>query len=269
MTGPALVDRSSRPSVTARRRSCGAALAARTATSRRCPRPGAAAARTAPERRATARPGGRAARASGCAAAQVLVDAERLRPRVSVHTLYTSAPPGATSCDRRVDQLALQPARRSTSSGWMRQRASGRRRNTPRPEHGASTSTRSNEPPERSGGRRASATTDASRSDPSAAGTFSATSRARTGRDVGRRPPAHPSRQVRVALPPGAAHRSSDPHRRAAASTSSATHCDASVLHVAVGALGDLRPARSSCSSAAYASPRPRSAMSRSTIQSG
>ena len=65
---------------------------------------------------------------------------------LSVHTEYTSRPPGRTArrgCD---EQLALERGELGTSLGRTRQRASGRRRSTPSPVHGASSSTRSNVP---------------------------------------------------------------------------------------------------------------------------
>ena len=144
---------------------------------------------------------------------------------VSVHTLYTSAPPGRDELHRRVDQLASAGRRGDRRPrAAMRQRASGRRRSTPRPEHGASTSTRS-KPPARSGRCRASATTTEHGGDSSA----STLARRRPHAALRARPTATtsaPGRGERVALPPGAAHRSAT-RSPGCASTRSATHCDA------------------------------------------
>ena len=65
--------------------------------------------------------------------------------RVSVHTEYTSRPPGRTIAAACASSVRLQRRRAGRPvAGCTRQRASGRRRNTPRPLHGASSSTRSN-----------------------------------------------------------------------------------------------------------------------------
>ena len=93
------------------------------------------------------------------------------------------------------------------SDGRRRQRLSGRRRSAPRPEQGASTRTRSNEP-SLHGGRVPSPTTTS----PVVARIAWATSRARCGsRSLAssRAPRCVASAASRAALPPGPAHRSS------------------------------------------------------------
>ncbi len=125
-------------------------------TSRPCRRPGAAAARPGPgwtraDREAAAgpaRPG----------PGQPVVNAGRLlvgegADAVDQDPTWPYQRDGRTSGG----DAASRP-RRSTSPGCTRQRASGRRRNTPSPEQGASTRTRS-KVPARQGGRVPSATT--------------------------------------------------------------------------------------------------------------
>ena len=111
-------------------------------TSRRCPASCGSSSATSPVRRPW-----RAGRVERLRARDALrrrcSSTPSVSAAVSVHTLYTSTPPGATSCTAASTSSVWSVARRSTSSGCTRQRASGRRRSTPRPEHGASTSTRS------------------------------------------------------------------------------------------------------------------------------
>ena len=97
---------------------------------------------------------------------------------------------------------------RSRSVGRRRQRLSGRRRSAPRPEHGASTSTRS----KRALGPRRPGPVTRRRRRPSVARSAWATSRARCGcRSLAssRAPRCVASAASRAALPPGPAHRSS------------------------------------------------------------
>ena len=172
-------------------------------TSRPCRRSGAAAARPGPAGpgrtgrwlRDQLRPG----------PGQPVVDAGRLLVGEGADAVDQD-PTWPYQRDGRIQEATLQPARRATSPGCTRQRASGRRRSTPRPEQGASTRTRS-KVPARQGGRVPSATTVttgvaarratvAAVTAPRASEMSAATTRAGSA----------PARAV--ALPPGAAHMS-------------------------------------------------------------
>ena len=92
--------------------------------------------------RAPRRAGRRDRRRSRASFAAPTASTSSVSARVSVHTEYTSRPPGRTTAAAAREQLALQLgelARRR--SGRTRQRASGRRRSTPSPLHGASSRT--------------------------------------------------------------------------------------------------------------------------------
>jgi len=141
---------------------------------------------------------------------------------VSVHTLYTSRPPGLTSGAETSMIRRCRATRSAMSAGWIRQRASGRRRSAPSPLHGASISTASNASGS-NGGSVASATTDSTPVRPSRS-TFSEIRRTRPGRTSAATTDT-PTPASAVALPPGAAHVSST-RSPATASTAAATHCD-------------------------------------------
>ena len=134
-----------------------------TGTCRRCPPPAGAGSPPAPTA-ATAR---RAAR-SGPGRAAPRPASRRCRstrPRSACTPSTRAARPGRTRSAAAASSRRCRAASRSTAAGSTRQRRSARRRSVPRPEHGASTSTRSNEPG-RHGGRVPSATTTATPSAP-------------------------------------------------------------------------------------------------------
>ena len=67
----------------------------------------------------------------------------RVSASTGEHVEYTRAPPGRNALNAEARSCLCSLARPGMSFGSLRQRASGRRRSAPRPEHGASTSTRS------------------------------------------------------------------------------------------------------------------------------
>ena len=213
-----------------------------TGTSRRCPPPAGAGSPLGPRaahgvvRRRRPAPG-RAARRP--ASSSTPVDS----PTVNVHTEYTSSPPGRTRSAAAPSSRRCRAASRSTAAGSTRQRRSARRRSVPSPEHGASTRTRSNDPG-RHGGRVPSADHDrhALGAGP---GDVRRHQAGATRPDVGRHDPTHPSSASAVALPPGAAHRSST--RSPGRGADGRRHLlRGRVLDVAVGPFGRPSPARSS-----------------------
>ena len=117
--------------------------------------------RTRPPRPHRSHPsgGGSGSRSPWCSARWSSIP--RVSTAVRVHTLYVRTPPGASSPAAASTIVRCTVASRPGASRSTLHRASGRRRRTPSPEHGASTSTPSNDPC-RSGGADASATTTAS-----------------------------------------------------------------------------------------------------------
>ena len=148
----------------------------------------------------------------------------------------------------------------------MRQRASGRRRSAPNPEHGASSSTRSNDCG-RNGGAVPSAPTICI-----SFGLMSRRSRlldnnvSRDGR-ISAATTIAPSATSAVALPPGAAHTSST-RSPGCASTAAATSCEPSSWMYPSSRVVTTA-ASFIASSAAMARSTPRSSVSRFTIHSG
>ncbi len=133
----------------------------------------------------------------------------RLRPRQRAHG-YTSRPPGRTAAAASPSSVALERGQPGDGLGDVRQRASGRRRRTPSPLQGASTSTAS-KLPGGTGSRRAvgdhgpdvvEVQSVGRLGHPAAAGPGS-TSTATTS------PPSPVRSAIAVALPPGAAATSS------------------------------------------------------------
>ena len=121
-----------------------------------------------------------------------------------------------------VDQRPLDVASRSTAAASIRQRASGRRRSTPRPEHGASTSTWSNDRGANGGAVPSATTTGSGRA---GRGRWRPIRPARPGR----RSAATTSAPVAASaggLAAGGGAQVGDPLPRAGADAA-ATHCDA------------------------------------------
>src|SRR5215207_1258933 len=180
-----------------------------------------------------------------------------------VHVTYATTPPGRTDVIAESSSRSCKGRSSSTSSGVRRQRASGRRRNAPRPLHGTSASTRSNEPSGQVGFVPSPTRTWWS---PGTARRFDLTSSARCG--CGSTAVSTPSRWLTIAassadFPPGPAHRSShlasEPSSGAEASAT-ATSCDPSYCTPArPDETAEIRPGSPPpCSTAAYGDHRPR-----------
>ena len=205
-------------------------------TCRRCRRPAAGAARRG-RSDATARPARRLGLQVGMgSASQVVVDGRALGVGEGAHGVHELAA-GAHERDRRLDAARRWiAASRSTASASIRQRASGRRRSTPRPEHGASTRTRSNAPGRNADAVPSATTTDTQRRPAAGVGrderraawsdVGSHDVRTRAGED--QRLATRRRAQVEHPLPRLCPHRLGHPLRR-------------EVLHVPVVPLGDGR----------------------------
>ena len=202
-------------------------------TSRRCRRPGAAGEpRDLPAATAPGAPGPGVS--SGWREAR-WASTPGPSASVRVHTEYTSWPPGRTRARAASTRERCISPRRSTAAASMRHRASGRRRSTPNPEHGASTSTWSNERGRERGHGAVGHHDRQRRATPGVGGDERGPARAEVRshhRGAGGRQreglPARRRAQVGDPLARARAHRGGHPLRR-------------QVLHVAVLALGDRR----------------------------